>query len=77
MINYYFMYGSVQSTILIPFMVYYILNHVNAIGLNSVVLNVLSYSRKILRAPIFEDFEVFCSTSKILSLNFVKSQELI
>ena len=35
------------------------------------------YSRKILRAPIFEDFEAFCSTSKILSSNFVESQELI
>ena len=30
------------------------------------------YSRKNSSTPIFEDFEVFCSTSKILSLNFVK-----
>ena len=41
------------------------------------LLHRLPYSRKILRAPIFEDFEVFSSTSKILSSNFVKSQELI
>ena len=36
----------------------------------------LPYSWKILRDPIFEDFEVFCSTSKILSSNF-SSQQLI
>ena len=35
------------------------------------------YSWKILRAPIFKDFKVSCSISKILSLNFVKNQELI
>ena len=45
--------------------------------LQNVSIKKVPYSRKILRAPIFEDFEVFCSTSKILSSNFVKSQELI
>ena len=35
-------HGSVQSTILIPFMVCYNIYHVNAYGLNSVVFNVAS-----------------------------------
>ena len=44
--------------------------------LQNISIKKVLYSRKISRTPIFEDFEVFCSTSKILSLNFVKSQEL-
>ena len=42
-----------------------------------VLLKIIPYSWKISRAPIFKDFEVFSSTSKILSSNFVKSQEQI
>ena len=38
------------------------------------MLEIILCSGKILRAPIFEDFEVYCVTLKILYWNFFKSR---
>ena len=46
----------------------------NTRGDKSFLPLLLPYSRKISRDPIFEDFKVFCLTSKILSSNFFKSR---